>query len=473
MFFLWYNYVRMPLCSKKEVVFLLFIFLIGFAFHIFNIQQPNRPAFDEVHFATYAAEYARHEAHFDIHPPLGKLLYAAVLSLYPSSVYQDANFIAINTRGELKYSAIDRPFGDYPYVALRILASFFGALLPILGYLLLKNLTQNPFAPSLAAFFLLFENALLMETRLILLNGMMLAFGILALIFFFGKKQNIALAGVCLGLALSIKLSAFVFAIVIFFGFMMEIPKKHFRAYDRDMGTVGGVALLVLGFFVALHILIVSPVEQISVLRDLGTQITPGLPAPWNTEPIFFQKIALFFKALIEQFNEMAIGYVVGIPFHVFMSSWYAWLFMSGGFSYSFFMPHAAPLFPLRTLFESNAGQMGLVGNIFVWLSGTIATLWSIWFFIRSKFNAKEFPGLAVLLAGWVAALLPFVSIVRRTSFLYHYFPALIFSILLLAYWVGFLFTKFSPLKQKILLASIVLLTFGGFILAAPYTYGL
>ncbi|MEK7465622.1 MAG: phospholipid carrier-dependent glycosyltransferase [Patescibacteria group bacterium] len=463
----------MPLCSKKEVVSLLIVFLISFAFHLFNIQKPNRPAFDEVHFATYAAEYARHEAHFDIHPPLGKLLYAAVLSLYPSSAYQDANFIAINTRGELKYSAIDRPFGNYPYVALRILASLFGALLPILGYVLLKNLTQNPFAPPLAAFFLLFENALLMETRLILLNGMMLVFGILALIFFFGKKQRVVFSGICLGLALSVKLSAFVFAIVLFFGFMLEIPKKPFRAYDRDLGTVGGVALLVLGFFVAIHILIVSPAEQISVLRDLRTQMTPGLPAPWNTEPLFFQKIALFFKASIEQFNGMVAGYVVGTPTHVAMSPWYAWPFMSGGFSYSLFVPKTAPLFPLRVLFGSNAGQMGIVGNIFVWLSGTVAVLWSVWFSVRSKFNAKKFAGLAVLLAGWVAALLPFVSIVRRTSFLYHYFPALIFSILLLAHWVGVLLTKLSPLKQKILLAGIFLLTLGGFVLAAPYTYGL
>lgn len=464
-----------------ELRLLVFIFIVSFLLHALFISRFSTPVFDEMHFATYAAQYARHEAHFDIHPPLGKLLYAAVLSLYPSSTYNEATYIKIDTQdsrghsgGELHYFGIARPFASFPYVALRLLASFFGALLPVLGYILLKHLTSNPFAPFFAAFLLLFENALLMETRLILLNGMMLSFGILALIFFWGKKQNIILAGLCLGLALGVKLSASVFVVPIFLGFVFNLPRKTFREHEWDLGTMGGIALLVLALVSASHFLVIQPAEQIAVLRDFGSQLTPGLPFSDAAANGWLGKTALFFKAFLDQFDAMVGGYLSGTSSHISMSQWFTWPFMQGGFSYSSVAGVSTILLlPIRALFEFHGKQMGLLGNIAVWLLGTIAVLWTGWFVIRKKFRTGENKLFFVLFVGWLSALLPFVSVVKRTSFLYHYFPALFFGTLLAAYWIGVALEKTPRRHRWKIIAPLAVVVLGGFLLAAPYTYGL
>ncbi len=449
------------------------IFLASFVLHLFFLSSPGRAVFDEAHFATYAAQYARHEAHFDIHPPLGKLLYGSVLTFFPSQTYTDADFITIDSRAGLTYGTVDRTFGTFPYVPLRILASLFGALLPLLGYLFLKRLTDNPYAPVLAGIFLLFENALLMETRLILLNGMALTFGFLSLIFYFQKKQLLILSGICLGLAISIKLTAIVFGVLLFLAFVAGIPKSDFRTTERALGTIVFIALIVLGLSSSTHLFIVPMEDQLSVLIDFGAQLTPGLPSGWEMKPPVIKNVALFLKIYIDSFDAMVGGYLGGLNTHIAMSRWFTWPFTNGGFTYANLTPSSSILLPIRTLFSDSVKLMGFMGNLAVWLSGTIAFVFSAYFLVRKKMrNFNESPALFVLILGWIASLLPFAVFVKRASFVYHYFPALIFSVLLASYWLGIILEKISPKKRSWLAGGIIGIVLLFFMLALPYTYG-
>ena len=68
--------------KNKTFVFaaLAVIVAMSTVLHFWRISYPSQPLFDEVHFATYAADYVQHRAYYDIHPPLGPLMYAEGLS---------------------------------------------------------------------------------------------------------------------------------------------------------------------------------------------------------------------------------------------------------------------------------------------------------------------------------------------------------------------------------------------------------
>jgi dolichyl-phosphate-mannose--protein O-mannosyl transferase len=63
------------------VLALIAIGFCGSFLHIVSIAYPDTPVFDEAHFATYSSQYATGRMPIDIHPPLGKLIYAGVLTL--------------------------------------------------------------------------------------------------------------------------------------------------------------------------------------------------------------------------------------------------------------------------------------------------------------------------------------------------------------------------------------------------------
>ncbi len=69
----------MPFKPSHALIALAVILAIGLGLHLYRVSYPDRPVFDEAHFATYAADYVKDRVFFDIHPPLGKLIYAAFI----------------------------------------------------------------------------------------------------------------------------------------------------------------------------------------------------------------------------------------------------------------------------------------------------------------------------------------------------------------------------------------------------------
>jgi dolichyl-phosphate-mannose-protein mannosyltransferase len=115
-----------------------------------------------VHFGGFASDYLRREYFFDVHPPLGKLVYALVGCIFG----YEGNFSFANIG--LEYSA------DVPYLAMRIVSAIFGAMLAPTCFIILKEMKLLTTSSVFGSALILLDNALITQTRFILLDSFLI-----------------------------------------------------------------------------------------------------------------------------------------------------------------------------------------------------------------------------------------------------------------------------------------------------------
>ncbi|KAJ3133821.1 hypothetical protein HK100_004034 [Physocladia obscura] len=189
------------------LVGLAFVVVLSLVTRMYRIQNPAKVVFDEVHFGKFASYYLRGEYYFDVHPPLGKLLLAAVAA-------------AAGYDGHYLFDEIGDDYAAHgvPFVAMRLFPALCGALIPPFCFLSLKELGLSFSASFWGALILIFDNALITQSRLILLDSMLLLFGVTSIyawIRFYKERQSpfslswwlwLSLTGVSLALTLGVKM---------------------------------------------------------------------------------------------------------------------------------------------------------------------------------------------------------------------------------------------------------------------------
>ncbi len=438
--------------KRYEAIAFAVLILLSLGLHLYRVSLPADPLFDEAYFTTYAADNATGKIFFDVHPPLGKWLYALPLLFYQPSVLSGANYVTFGhnpTTDNLQTNYNPAPFGNFPYIPLRLISVFFGLLL-IAGFYLLVRTLAGPVAAIAGTFLLVFENTLLLDTRLVLMDGMFLAFGLWSLYFFLKEKPRPLLASILFGLALSVKLTAIVFAGPIIAAWMMGWRLKPKAGRDIfKFAIIACVALLICEF--GLSQILWNPQGVLNYANN-----TFGWPAlkevVGNVQDLAW--LPAVSKATVVNGILMAAGYLSGPP-HPLESPWYAWPFMWKPMQF--------------------ANGITLTGNPFVWLASTAAVIGALLLLIkkglRKIFGGGDKP-ILLLLAGYVFCMLPFFTVVHRSTFLYHYFPALLFAIALAGVFAGKLIEK-DDFASHLALGAIAILTVIGFLIVAPYTYGL
>ncbi|EMF17233.1 glycosyltransferase family 39 protein [Sphaerulina musiva SO2202] len=189
------------------------ITLLGFLTRFWGISHPDQVVFDEVHFGKFASYYLQRSYFFDVHPPFGKLLFAFAGWL----VGYDGSFLFEN----IGDSYIDN---HVPYVAYRAMPALMGALTVSVTYLIMWESGYSLPACILAASLVLFDNAHVGQTRLILLDATLVLFMALSVLCYirfyklrhapFGRKwwKWLLLSGVCMSCVISTKyVGAFTF----------------------------------------------------------------------------------------------------------------------------------------------------------------------------------------------------------------------------------------------------------------------
>eukprot|EP00731_Ephydatia_muelleri_P024850 Em0016g1121a len=105
--------------SYKVEVDALWVAMVvaGFVTRFWRLDYPSHVVFDEVHFGKFASYYLNGQFFFDVHPPLGKLLFALIGYLCG----YDGSFLFPNI-------GVDFP-PNVPYVMMRALSALAGSLL--------------------------------------------------------------------------------------------------------------------------------------------------------------------------------------------------------------------------------------------------------------------------------------------------------------------------------------------------------
>ncbi|KAJ1511270.1 hypothetical protein HMI54_000929 [Coelomomyces lativittatus] len=139
--------------------------ILAWMTRFYRIDSPSSVVFDEVHFGKFASFYLRRTFYFDVHPPLGRLLFAGMGWMVGFDGHFQFNEIGDDYLGP-----------KVPYVALRSLPAFCGAIIVPLVFDALDRWSFPPWVCALAALFLVLDNALITQSRLILLDSMLICF---------------------------------------------------------------------------------------------------------------------------------------------------------------------------------------------------------------------------------------------------------------------------------------------------------
>lgn len=145
------------------------LFIIAICTRFYKLYDPNNVVFDELHFGKYVSLYVKRTFFFDQHPPLGKQLIAVA-----------AHIAGYN--GNYTFSRIGGEYTDaVPIFWLRTIPALCGSFLAPLAYKILLQLKCSVWTATTGGLLIIFENALLTQSRFILMEPMLLSFSILAI----------------------------------------------------------------------------------------------------------------------------------------------------------------------------------------------------------------------------------------------------------------------------------------------------
>jgi dolichyl-phosphate-mannose-protein mannosyltransferase len=468
---------------KKNYLIIVFTAL-AFATRFFYFGKPNEIVFDEVYFGKFAINYFSGENYFDIHPPFGKLLLFFFAKIFGFNFVesQDSQILLADPKN---------------LFVLRIFPALLGILLVPLVFKLTEFLSRSKKAAGIAAFLILFDNAFLTYSRLVLLDIVLVFFGILALYFFFlainyqkeisplsdgrskckiTKKQLLyfILSTLALGVAISIKwtglsILGIILVTLIWKFFRQKLNTKKFLFNFLAFLTIP--TLFYLGTF-ALHFSLIKKIGQDHAF--FSQTYLKNLKGYNGSSDI---KSAGFF----EKFKELnKIMYTSNRNLHAthpYSSVLWQWPFSQ----------KAIYLWQGKTINNTTA-NLWLFGNLVAWLATFGVIILTIILLIISKCltflsAAKEnrhvnflqnlsqkFPPIIFwLLFAYLANFLPFI-LIKRVLFLYHYLFAIIFASITLAILLEKILSEHPRYKKLIYLFFALILLF--FIFFSPLSFG-
>jgi dolichyl-phosphate-mannose-protein mannosyltransferase len=431
--------MRIPRPTARQAV--VIVAVLSLVTHALWFGHPATTVFDEVHFGKFISAYSTGEYYFDIHPPLGKLIIAGFGDLFG---FEPA----------FSFASIGDRFPDRTYLSLRFLPTLAGTLLaPVIALLVLAlglSATAALFVGSLVAL----DNALLVQSRLILLDPFLLLFGFGALLCYArwrgGERLGYLFAAGALGAgAVSIKWTGLTFLAIIGLLEAYELVRRWRRPDTARLLRIG-LALGVLPLLIYASVFAV----HFSLLPRSGQGdafMTPAFQARlagnrFADDPAVEPKGLL--GSIVELNGEMYRSNKRLDATHPYSSQWYSWPLMT------------RPIF----YWVSDMSRIYLLGNPVVWYGSTVALLLALIALVRRSGRRDRL--LWLLMGAYAFNLLPFVGI-GRVMFLYHYFTALIIALIM---W-GWLIDR-AKIKPRMLLALLGL-ALVAFVYFAPLSYGL
>lgn len=401
--------------------------------------EPNQVVFDEVHFGKTVNAYTTGEYFFEVHPPLGKLIIAGTAKLF-------------NYEPNLSFDKIGDEYANDSYKYLRLAPMIFGALLPLIVFLLALEIGLSLLPAALAGLAMLLENFYILQSRLILLDIFIVFFGLLSLFWYFRYRKTFSIkhliyAAIFGGLTISVKWSGLAFpALWILFEAVRIIRES--RISFRQALKMVGVGAIMVAIYVSTFAI------HFSLLPKSGTGDS-FMSSSFNRTLIGNESLDARplndFGKFVELNIEMYRAHNRITDSHPYQSSWSSWPFL------------ATPIY-----YWQDAGhKIYSFGNPMVWWLSTLSIIYLLVNIFIKKFSGLGIT-LSVILAGFLANLIPFAGI-HRTLFIYHYMGAYVFAILALAYVFQ---ENISNKDKKHVFIALGLIFLATFIYFSPLTYG-
>jgi dolichyl-phosphate-mannose-protein mannosyltransferase len=383
---------------------LVLLIAAAFATRLWEVTRPSAVVFDEVYFKVFAGHYLDGHYFFDIHPPLGKLLLAGWASLAHVPV------------ASLTAQATAAPI-------VRLLPAVAGALIIPVFWGILRRLGANRWFAFLGALALLADNALLVESRFILIDSMLLLFGLSCVYAYLVARQStgrrrwlwLALSALAGGAAVSTKWTGLTALGLVGLVWLID---GGWHWTSRRLGELSVLLLIPLALYIScfwLHFHLLTKSGDGDAFMSTRFQATLVGSQYYDATAHLG-----FWSKFIELNHEMFEANKTLTATHPYGSRWYTW-----------------PL-ELRPIYywegqASGSGQQGniyLLGNPIVWWGIILAAItgWAYAVSRRIKLHASTIAALSLLGLAYVMNLAPFLT-VTRVMFLYHYFFAFCFSL--------------------------------------------
>ncbi|MEK7556657.1 MAG: phospholipid carrier-dependent glycosyltransferase [Patescibacteria group bacterium] len=406
------------------------VILLGLSavLHLWRLGVPRQVIFDEVHFGKFVTAYCcTHQRFFDIHPPHAKLLIAGTAKL-------------IGYQGGFNFDHIGEEYGDISPIPLRLFPAIAGILLPLIFYALLRLLKVSPLISFFGGLAVVLDNASLVQTRIIALDGLLLTatFGSLAAYLAGARSQGTSawlwyiVAGVLAGLAAGTKFTGLAALVLLGVLVLQRVLSQIKKGATRPL--LSGLVILVSAFVVY----IAGWAVHFALLTQPGEGDAWGVP----TGNFWQDTVTLHRTMLSANYNLTAT--------HPDESPWWSWPVMLTSIFY----------------WNGDGGEViYFLGNPAVWWGSTLLFLWAFFLGRREVWKRGWVPFL-----GFLIAMLPLVR-VPRALFLYHYLTPLLFSLAFGLVWLDTVLV--SPERRRKVLGAATLALVVFFLAFAPLTFGL
>ncbi|GJJ68377.1 dolichyl-phosphate-mannose-protein mannosyltransferase [Entomortierella parvispora] len=149
--------------ARGQRIILATLIVVAVFVRIWKLAIPAAVVFDEQHFGGFTSDYLKGEFFMDVHPPLGKMLFSLVAYL-------------LGYDGKFSFALRKLYTKNVPYIGMRMFAVACGVGLTPISYLTIKRSGHSTQAALVCAILVTFENALITQSRLILLDAPMLLF---------------------------------------------------------------------------------------------------------------------------------------------------------------------------------------------------------------------------------------------------------------------------------------------------------
>ena len=412
---------------REKYIYPAILAILSFFTHFSFLNFPNQVVFDETHYGKFVSDYLNRSYFFDIHPPLSKLL--ATLSAYLGHFTSNFDF-----------ASIGETFTDPNFIYLRIIPAIAGFLLPLVIYFLAKQIGISTIGSFFAGTVAVFENSLLVQSKFLLIDGILLFFGFSSILFYllYRNKKNIwwlVLSAFFLGTTISTKWTGASFLAICLL--IETISLIH----EKKLARLKNFAILL---FIPILFYIGTFAVHFSILTKSG-------------EGDAFMSQNFQQKRFVEKFIELNVVMLNEsrnlTTSHPYTSKWYTWPLMT------------RPIF----YWENGNQRIYSIGNPFIYWFGLLAILiLFIHTVFRTKFFIKKRHAVMFILFGYCINFFPYMLLTRIT-FLYYYLASLVFAIMAIALLIDLIENKKIKNCCYIILLFIFITTFLYF---SPLTYG-